>query len=215
MVSPEYPAVLVGDAAVTPHPDTGMGYTTGFRGFEEVRLLLGALRRTANDAGAFLSFNARYEIDVAQKALSGTQGICDSNIGLLKNYKESLEKLGPRSGESSTRAVFDADIKLIDAYIKVVEGHKRDAAKFEKLVSAHQAILPDRLWDEGPSWLWESMGLTWERINRLTNQTSLLQPQLKALQAAIVKQYKKDVEQIKQDVRKQIVKDAYKGSGSL
>jgi 2-polyprenyl-6-methoxyphenol hydroxylase-like FAD-dependent oxidoreductase len=30
---PIYPAVLVGDAAVTPHPNIGMGYTIGFRSF--------------------------------------------------------------------------------------------------------------------------------------------------------------------------------------
>jgi hypothetical protein len=123
--------------------------------------------------------STRYEIDVAKKALSGTQSICDSNIGLLKNYKESLEKLETRSESSSTRDVFEADIKLIDAHINMVKGHKRHAKRFEDMVTKHQANLEERLWDEGPSWLWESMGKTWERINRLTGQKSLLQPQLK------------------------------------
>jgi 2-polyprenyl-6-methoxyphenol hydroxylase-like FAD-dependent oxidoreductase len=213
MVSPEYPAVLVGDAAVTPHPDTGSGYTTGFRGFKEVQKLLAALSSTTNDETAFLSFNIRYELDVAKKALSGTQSICDSNIGLLENYKESLEKLQTRSESSSTRDVFEADIGLIDAHINMVKGHKRAAKRFEDMVTKNlKEVLLDEgpawLWDQGPGWLWASMNKTWERIDRLTGQKSLLEPQLKALQGAILKE-------IKQDIRKQIEKNVNEGSGAL
>jgi len=187
MVSPEYPAVVVGDAAVTPHPDTGMGYTTGFRGFGEVRELLGALSRTTNDATAFLSFNSRYEI-VAQKALNGTQSICDSNIGLLTNYKESLEELEAQSKSSSITKTFATDIKLIDTLIQILESSRRTAKIFEDLVKDRTAgIATPPMWFAGPSDLWNRMGRTWDIIQKLTGQKSLLKPQLQALQDAIVK----------------------------
>jgi hypothetical protein len=39
--------VLVDDSAVTPHPDTGMGYAAGFRGYQEVKALLEKLAKTS------------------------------------------------------------------------------------------------------------------------------------------------------------------------
>src|SRR6202044_1221650 len=76
LISNTYPAVVVGDAAVTPHPDTGMGVTSGFKGCEELRTLMRALKKDKgtkeDDREAYASFNAAYEKHVSEKALDGT-----------------------------------------------------------------------------------------------------------------------------------------------
>ena len=60
--------MLVGDAAVTPHPDTGSGWASGFRGFEVLKDLLEALADTnhpKDEAVLYQHFNDRYELHVS------------------------------------------------------------------------------------------------------------------------------------------------------
>jgi 2-polyprenyl-6-methoxyphenol hydroxylase-like FAD-dependent oxidoreductase len=177
MVSDTYPAVLVGDAAVTPHPDTGSGVQTGFRGFEEFRTLLEALKTTGpvNDGESFLGFNTRYEKHVSEKALDGTKTICENNIGLLESYRERLQQLAAQSQSNSAKEIFATDIKTCGVLIEVLE-MQRDAAK--RYSTSWEP------WNQGPGMLWERMETVWGIIQKLTGQKQLLEPQLAALQQA-------------------------------
>jgi hypothetical protein len=75
-------------------PDAGMGVTSGFRGFEALRELLGHLKTQPGDGlESYLKFNARYEKHVCEKALDGTVSICSNHIGLLESYRTRLERL--------------------------------------------------------------------------------------------------------------------------
>jgi hypothetical protein len=188
LFSREYPAVVVGDAAVTPHPDTGSGYSSGFRGFKEVKVLLKALANTSNDAAAFLDFGTRYELAVAEKALSGTQNICQNNIGMLTNYKERMEELSRQVQGRSTTNAFTHDIKMAGMLIKILESHDRTARTYEAMVKDKTGDIPTPpMWDLGPKQLWQRMARTWKLIQKLTDQKHLLEPQLAALEAAIKK----------------------------
>ena len=64
--------MLVGDAAVTPHPQAGSGIGTGFAGFEELQKLFAALKkahRSNNNEAVFQNFNTAYELHASRKAL--------------------------------------------------------------------------------------------------------------------------------------------------
>lgn len=186
MASEKYPAVLVGDAAVTPHPDTGSGYTTGFLGFQEVKTLMAALARTSkpeDDAAAFMSFDHRYEVHVSEKALSGTVTVCDNNIGLLKSYRAYVQRYAAASG-SSLRKAFDSDIAYVDKLIKKLEKYRDAATAYTKLYKNEKEALKGKWVDEGPAKLWAKLAKTWDEIHEITKLSPLLEPQLQALQRA-------------------------------
>lgn len=92
-ISPKFPAVLVGDAAVSPHPQTGSGLLTGFHGFEALQDLLTALKltnRSSDEAvDSLCAFEDSYEVYIAAKAIEGTVVILRHLIGLLTSYEES------------------------------------------------------------------------------------------------------------------------------
>lgn len=90
LYSPYFPAVILGDSAVTPHPETGTGLLTGFRGFEQLQELFKALKgtsRSSNEAlEALMDFEDRYEIFVAAKVLEGSVEILMHLIGTIDAY---------------------------------------------------------------------------------------------------------------------------------
>jgi hypothetical protein len=174
MYSTKYPAVLVGDAAVTPHPDTGMGVTSGFRGFEALKELLGCLKSEPGDGlESYLKFNARYEKHVCEKALDGTMSICSNLIGLLASYRARLGTLREQTTDVRLRKLYEIDIgtseRLTKALTSAIDTAKTYIENWEP-------------WSEGPGRLWRFLEETWEIIEALTKQKSLLQPQLEALQ---------------------------------
>jgi 2-polyprenyl-6-methoxyphenol hydroxylase-like FAD-dependent oxidoreductase len=83
MYSPNIPAVIVGDAAVMPHPERGSGCTTGFRGFEELHKMFEALkntRRSKDNSIIHQGFSDRYELHVSRKAIDGTSLVLFNNL---------------------------------------------------------------------------------------------------------------------------------------
>ncbi len=95
-ISPWFPAVLVGDAAVTPHPQTGTGLLTGFHGFEALQDLLKALKATNRSsdeaADAFCKFEDSYEVYLSAKAIEGTIVILKHLVGLVEAYQAQCDE---------------------------------------------------------------------------------------------------------------------------
>ncbi len=92
VLSPKFPAMLIGDAAATPHPQAGTGLLTGFHGFEAFQELLEALitqkaKRGSDEAlNAFDDFERSYEAWIAAKALEGTIVTLMNLIGTMDAY---------------------------------------------------------------------------------------------------------------------------------
>lgn len=112
--SPEYPAVLVGDAAVTPHPETGSGLVTGFRGFEEICKLFTTLsqtHRSEDNRALFLDFDRSYDLSVSSKSLKGTYMILHNLCLMVLQFKTDV--IGSLGG-ATNRAVQIADAPAQD-----------------------------------------------------------------------------------------------------
>jgi len=95
-ISPNFPAILVGDAAVSPHPSTGSGIGTGFHGFEAFQDLLRALKATNRSSDeavdALCAFEDSYEIYIAAKAIEGTIVTLHHLIGLVAGYERACDR---------------------------------------------------------------------------------------------------------------------------
>lgn len=95
VISPKFPAVLVGDSAVSPHPQAGTGLLTGFHGFEALQDLLKALKETHRSSDeavdAICAFEDSYEVYISAKALEGTIVILKHLIGLVDGYEKSCD----------------------------------------------------------------------------------------------------------------------------
>ena len=171
LISNEYPAVVVGDAAVTPHPDTGMGVTSGFAGFEILRTLMSALKKDKgpkeDDSEAYASFNAGYEQHVSQKALEGTISICENNIGLLRTYHARLASLAPQTQDAILMRVFEADVNLCEKLIDAFKAYKALAEIYHEHKTA---------WNNGPDAMWNDLAELWELVDYLTEQKEILEP---------------------------------------
>jgi len=189
LVSRTYPCVLVGDSAVTPHPDTGMGYAAGFRGYKEVKALLEKLAKTTrpdDDSAAFQSFNDLYEVAVSEKALEGTVAICENNIGLLESYRSHLKQFTTQSN-SALGTAFQIDLEIVDELIANLNMYREYADYFKHYYTLQTKENWEPLqWIHGPSQLWDEMEFTWKIIDNITRHKPLLKPQLEALQKAIV-----------------------------
>jgi flavin-dependent dehydrogenase len=189
LCSPEYPAVLVGDAAVTPHPDTGSGYATGFRGYQELKKLFEALSATSkadDNSVIFQSFNDRYELHVAEKALDGTVTICANNLGLLKSFRSKLKHFATEATHPVLIESLNKDSERAKELMTSLEEHKAFAEYFLDYLR-HQdtkgwAPLD---WDGSTGDLWKAMAVTWEEIKALTGETPLLEGQLAALEKLV------------------------------
>jgi hypothetical protein len=179
--------VLVGDSAVTPHPDTGMGYAAGFRGYQQIKALLEKLAKTTqpdDDSAAFQSFNDLYEVAVSEKALEGTVAMCENNVGLLESYRSHLKQFTTQSN-SSLGTAFQMDLEIVDELIANLNMHREWANYFIHYYTHQTKEKWEPLqWINGPSQLWDEMEVTWGIINAITRQKPLLKPQQEALQKA-------------------------------
>jgi hypothetical protein len=187
--SPSFPAVLVGDAAVTPHPEQGSGYTTGFRGFQELKTLFEALKGTAKrkeTIWAFQNFNARYELHASRKAITGT-------VAILQNTRRMLETLAsdlPEMAQSITdHRIGEALRRRLTRDAMTARGLAADVGDQEKLARDFCMFLgpddgqdpPAFAWDNTAGRLWQSIALTWDDITKLTEDHNLLDDRLKDL----------------------------------
>jgi 2-polyprenyl-6-methoxyphenol hydroxylase-like FAD-dependent oxidoreductase len=178
MVSEKYPALLVGDAAVTPHPDTGKGVDSGFRGFQEVKTLLEKLKTGGleNEADLYMDFNKQYEMHVCAKALEGTALICKHNVGLLETFRENSAALERQAESSWMRDVFSAEQRACDAIIGALKVGKNLAKSYAEA---------GKPWNVGPGRLWKTLDNIWGLMERLIQQKTLLEPQLAVLQKKV------------------------------
>lgn len=187
--SPQFPAVLVGDAAVTPHPQTGSGYTTGFRGYEELCKLFAALKkthRTKDNSVVFQSFNDRYELHVSRKALEGTTQILTNISKMLTSYAAGIRRDMPRLTTPAARDFAENYALTADRLVK-------ELAEQATLARAYSAYLkpdageevPEFEWDQTVRRLWEWIESTWKDVKALTGQVASLDERLASVQVAL------------------------------
>lgn len=190
MFSPIYPAILVGDAAVTPHPQMGSGYTTGFRGFEEVSKLFQALKKThrsKDNSIVYQSFNARYELHVSRKAAEGTQVVLSNVKKTLNLYaKEMRTYASTRLTGSGAKAYVESFAKNADILAEQVDGQQKRAKKFYDYLTGKDDVIPPEFdWDETIGALWADIAVTYGEFKRLTKEAELLGPRLDGIKSAL------------------------------
>ncbi len=176
--SPKYPAVLVGDAAVTPHPEQGSGYTTGFRGFEELKRLLEALKgtdRSKDNSLIFQGFNDRYELHVSRKALQGTVAIVANNRRTLETYAADIRALAARTKYLGMRQILEHDAATADDLAEELKAQEAAAKKMLAYLEPDKGQeLPELGEDETASALWKRIDTTWGQLKKLMKHDALL-----------------------------------------
>lgn len=183
--SPKYPAVLVGDAAVTPHPDQGSGYTTGFRGFEELKALLGALRQTDREKDnnlVFQGFNDRYELHVSRKAVEGTVGILSTNKKMMQTFRDDMRRFQSQVKDRTLWNAYGHDAEIADQLANEFEVAELLARKYEAYLKPDQGQpLPNLNWDETVGALWKMVGVAWKKLKALTEDKTMIEGRLEEL----------------------------------
>jgi len=186
--SPTFPAVLVGDAAVTPHPDSGSGLVTGFRGFEELKVLFKALAETSgakDDVVAYQDFNERYELHVSKKALDGTVSIIENLAHLCAQYaNDLLREHGIGLDDAFRQAA--ARMKGLELSLKT---HERLAKRLlKRLQTPNAEKLPELALPETASKLWADLTMTYREIKEVTKMVSLLEGRIGEIEKLIAAQ---------------------------
>jgi hypothetical protein len=179
--------VLVGDAAVTPHPGTGSGIETGFRGFEvlvELFEMLEKASKAENRAQAFMSFNQHFEFVASEKALEGTVQVCQNLKTTLDTFLDGytprkLSSQGSSSGPDPLVKKLTVLKEILDHHIKVAKGHL-DLIKPGK--GGGEPRLPG---EDAVSNLWEEIGRTYSIIKELTGAINTLNERMRKLEAEL------------------------------
>jgi hypothetical protein len=184
--SPEYPAVLVGDAAVTPHPETGSGLVTGFRGFEEICKLFTALsqtHRSEDNRALFLDFDRSYELSVSSKALKGTYTILyNLRLMVLQFKTDVIASLGGATNRAVI-AYVQQQRQIADALAQDLQSEMDEAEGLHKVLEGLPAPNLDPSASMGR--LWARINQTWRQIKDFTSDISLLDDRLRELEAEI------------------------------
>jgi 2-polyprenyl-6-methoxyphenol hydroxylase-like FAD-dependent oxidoreductase len=183
--SPDYPAIIVGDAAVTPHPEAGSGIGAGFKGFEEVQKLFSALRdthRSENPSVSFLSFAASYELVVSKKALEGTKIVLRNQKLLLETFKADVHAATVPTMPKNVRDFAVQMEAIADLLINDLERQKQQAEGFLDHLEGQNGNLN---WDATVGALWRDIDKTYAQIKNLTANMSLLADRLKELESKI------------------------------
>jgi hypothetical protein len=138
LYSPYFPAVILGDSAVTPHPETGTGLLTGFRGFEQLQELFKALKgtsRSSNEAlEALMDFEDRYEIFVAAKVLEGSVEILMHLMGTIDAYVQKAQAQAQKVTDSKGRRMIELNIALAGILKREMAGQQRRAVIFGSML---------------------------------------------------------------------------------
>ena len=118
-LSREYPVVVVGDAAATPHPQAGTGIKAGLWGVKALGPLFEAIAATDGDPAtsttAFMDFMDRYELYVSEKALEGTYIVIRDQLHLLKNFLADLNQYFAQATHPQVRAQMEKQKKDAEA----------------------------------------------------------------------------------------------------
>lgn len=187
--SNDYPAVIVGDAAVTPHPQAGSGIGTGFKGFQELQILLSSIsqRNRAQDLdGVLLEFNNAYELHVSKKAIEGTIIVLGNLIKMVETCIADVQAttaalpdvtrgLGKLMKDMGDQMVAAADLLRLD-----FEQQRTAARQFEQQLDAPGAQLLD--WDTTVGALWSDINDTYKAVKTLTAGFSLYADRLALLE---------------------------------
>lgn len=183
--SPRYPAVIVGDAAVTPHPEAGSGIGTGFKGFEEVRKLFEAMQKThrSEDPKAiFLNFNDSYELHVSKKALEGTKIVLRNQKKLVQTYQADLRKSVQEGDHQIVKALANQWDTIATDIVKDIDRQFAQADGFLDHLEGHNGNLD---WDATVGKLWKDINATYANIKEMTRNISLLNERLEDLEGKI------------------------------
>jgi 2-polyprenyl-6-methoxyphenol hydroxylase-like FAD-dependent oxidoreductase len=187
--SPQYPAVLVGDAAVTPHPEKGSGYTTGFRGYEELCRLFEALKKTdrsKDNSVAFQSFNDRYELHASRKAIEGT-------FTVLLNLQKTLSVSAAEMQRDLASARNPHVKTFIQEYLQTaallcadMESQVSLAKFYFDYLKPDTGTVPTGFrWENTVGDLWGWIADTWADIKKLTQGIHLMDDRLDRVQGAL------------------------------
>ena len=190
--SNEYPAVIVGDAAVTPHPQAGSGIGTGFKGFQELQGLLAALanRKRAQDLdGLLLEFNNSYELHVSKKAIEGTIIVLGNLIKMLETFMADVRDMIAALPDV-TLGMGKAMKDMGDQMLGVADLLKNDfelqlaaARQFQQHLDAPSAQLLD--WDTTVGPLWSDISDTYKAVKRHTAGVNLYAERLAQLEHTV------------------------------
>ncbi|MBT9331167.1 hypothetical protein [Paracidobacterium acidisoli] len=138
LYSPYFPAVILGDSAVTPHPETGTGLLTGFRGFEQLQKLFEALRgtsRSSNEAlEALMNFEDRFEIFVAAKVLEGSVEILMHLMGTVEAYITKATAQEKTITDRAGKAIMGLNILLAEMLNDQMAAQQRRAVIFASML---------------------------------------------------------------------------------
>ena len=189
MFSPDFPAVLVGDSAVTPHPEKGSGYTTGFRGFEELHTMFEALdktHRSKDNSVIYQAFNDRYELHVSRKAIEGTSIVLKNNIQLLSNFARDVRlDMAPVKNQTA-RDIFKRYAKTAEKLTEDMKVQKARADDYYEYLKPDTGLVPPEFkWTDTVGSLWDSVNRTHAEIKRFTADMALLDERLEHAQSLL------------------------------
>ena len=144
--SEEFPAVIVGDAAVTPHPEAGSGIGAGFKGFEELKVLFASLKesdRSDNNEGAFKTFNDAYELHVSRKALEGTRFVLTNLIKMVTAFCDEGTANLNQIVNPQANAIAKKQVDQAEELKKDLEEEKVECKHFEALLTNKAEVAVD------------------------------------------------------------------------
>lgn len=184
--SRDFPAVIVGDAAVTPHPEAGSGMVTGFAGVCQLTVLFEALKgtnRSADNSGAWLKFDEQYELFVSKKALEGTRIILRNLLKLLARYLADARELVEAVDDSKVQEILRQWIGNADVLQSVLQLHDFRA---ERLLNILDGEAEKFDWKKcGVDQLWIDIGFAYQGIKKLTSEIGLFQDRLERVELAL------------------------------
>ena len=184
--SQEFPAVIVGDAAVTPHPESGSGMVTGFAGVQQLTILFEALKgtnRSADNSAAWMTFNQQYELFVSKKALEGTRVILRNLLKLLGRFMADARQVETEIGHPKALEILRQWIHNADVLEAALKLHDLRA---ERLLGILNGDAEKFDWKRcGVNSLWSDLGIAYQAIKKLTAEMTLFRDRLDRVELAL------------------------------
>jgi 2-polyprenyl-6-methoxyphenol hydroxylase-like FAD-dependent oxidoreductase len=184
--SDAYPAVIVGDAAVTPHPEAGSGMLTGFAGVQQLSVLFAALagtNRSADNSGAWMHFNQCYELFVSKKALEGTRIILRNLLKLLERFISDAGEIKKECNGSQILEPLQNMINTADTLQSVLNLHDFRAQRLLDILDGESEKFD---WKKcGTDQLWWDIGFAYSAIKKLTSNIGLFKDRLEKVELAL------------------------------
>ena len=185
--SSSYPAVIVGDAAVTPHPESGSGMVTGFAGVEQLSLLFKALQgtnRSSDNSASWLSFEQCYELFVSKKALEGTRVMLRNLIKLIERFRDDAVAISRQFNNLSVLGWVDEMVNTSDTLREVLKLQDFRAERLLGILNGE----PEKFdWKQsGVDQLWADISGAYKAIKQLTSDVGLFRKRVDELESGLV-----------------------------